>query len=148
MNLKDVMVIGACILALAITLLADRGFFAVNSSDTAESESITEKQEPTIDTTAENIFNAYDRNEVAADQEYTGRNIRVKGVVTAINSTPDNTAQVLLATKNQFMSVKAEGDAEFDARAAALIKGREVVMTCKGAGEFMGSPRLEQCRIH
>lgn len=105
-------------------------------------------QEPTIDTTAENIFNAYDRNEVAADQEYTGRNIRVKGFVTAINSTSDNTAQVSLGTKNQFMSVKAEGDAEFDARAATLIKGREVIMTCKGAGEFMGSPRLKECRIH
>lgn len=116
-----------------------------NGSAHKESDNVADKPLPTIDTTAVNIFRAYDRNELAADQEYRGRKIRVAGVVSSISSTYDNTAQVSLETENQFMSVKTSGDREFDAKAARLYKGQSIRMTCIGAGETMGMPVLVNC---
>lgn len=105
-------------------------------------------QEPTVDTTAENILNAYNRNEVAADQEYTGRNIRVAGIVTEISSAYDNSAQVSLGDNGSYKTVQAFGDEAFNAKAARLTKGQNVSMTCVGNGEVIGMPMLNECVIH
>ncbi len=111
----------------------------------ADSDNVDNEPLPTIDTTAVNIFRAYNRNALAADQEYGGRKIRVAGIVSSISSNYDNTAQVSLETENQFMSVKTSGDREFDAKAARLYKGQSIRMTCIGAGETMGMPVLVNC---
>ena len=136
--------IGLCVLVLSLAAIFDKNNV---STATANDNSVKEVQEPTIDTTAINMFNAYNRNEMAADQEYTGRRIRVAGIVSDISSTYDNTAQVSLETDNQFMSVKTSGDREFDAKAAQLYKGQSIRMTCIGAGEVMGMPVLDNCVI-
>lgn len=135
--------IGLCVLLLFLAAMFDNNL----STSTANNNSVVEVQEPTIDTTAVNIFNAYNRNEMAADQEYVGRKIRVAGIVSDISSTYDNTAQVSLETDNRFMSVLTSGDRNFDAKAAQLYKGQSIRMTCIGAGEVMGMPVLDNCVI-
>ncbi len=136
--------IGLCVLILCLVAIFDNNNL---SKSTANDNSVMEVQEPTIDTTAVNIFRAYDRNEIAADQEYTGRKIRVAGIVNEISSAYDNTAQVSLETDNRFKSVLTSGDRNFDAKAARLYKGQSIRMTCIGAGEVMGTPVLNNCVI-
>lgn len=136
--------IGLCVLILFLAVMFEDNNL---STSTANDNSVVEVQEPTIDTTSVNMFNAYNRNEMAADQEYRGRKIRVTGIVSSISSTYDNTAQVSLETENQFMSVKTSGDRKFDAKAARLYKGQSIRMTCIGAGEVMGMPVLDNCVI-
>lgn len=136
--------IGLCV---SIVLLIGMSESLSPSTTTENDNSVMEVQEPTIDTTAVNIFNAYSRNEIAADQEYRGRKIRVAGIVSRISSTYDNTAQVSLETDNQFMSVNTSGDRSFDAKAAHLNKGQNIRMTCIGAGEVIGMPVLDNCVI-
>lgn len=143
MQKNTYIIIGLCIFIISITAIYDYN----DSTPTVSDNSAVEKQEPTIDTTAVNMFNAYNRNEMAADQEYMGRKIRVAGTVSDISSTYDNTAQVSLETDNQFMSVKTSGDRNFDAKAAQLRKGQSIRMTCIGAGEVMGMPVLDNCVI-
>ena len=136
--------IGLCVSILLLVSI----FENTNLSATTENDnSVMEVQEPTIDTTAINMFRAYNRNELAADQEYVGRKIRVAGIVSSISSTYDNTAQVSLETENQFMPVKTSGDRDFDAKAARLYRGQSIRMTCIGAGEVMGMPVLDNCVI-
>lgn len=124
--------------------------FGTDDSETtgsSESASVAEVQEPTIDTTATNIFNAYEKNEVAADREYKGRKIRVAGTVSSIDSGLGDGANVLLETSNQFLSVTASGDDNFTNAAAQLSKGQQVRMTCVGEGEIIGMPMLGDCVI-
>lgn len=117
------------------------------STGEADTANVAEVQEPTIDTTAENIFNAYEKNEVAADQEYKGKNIRVTGTIDSINSGIGDGANVLLQTSNQFSSVTTSGDDNFTNAAAALSKGQQITMTCVGEGEVIGTPMLGDCVI-
>lgn len=119
----------------------------LSHTPTTNDKSVIEVQEPTLDTTAVNIQKAYDRNEIAADREYTGRKIRVAGIVAKISSAHNNTAQVSLETDNMFKSVITSGDREFDAKAAQLRKGQQIRITCIGAGEVIGSPVLNNCVI-
>lgn len=138
-------------IVIVIVVLFIIGLF-VGTDDTAttgeaDTASVAEAQEPTIDTTAENIFNAYEKNEVAADQEYKGRNIRVTGTVASIDSGLGDGANVQLQTSNQFMSVTASGDDSFTSTAATLSKGQQVTMTCVGEGEVIGMPMLGDCVI-
>lgn len=118
-----------------------------STTGTSDTANATEVQEPTIDTTAENIFNAYEKNEVAADQEYKGRNIRVTGTIDSINSGIGDGANVLLQTSNQFSSVTTSGDDNFTNAAATLSKGQQITMTCVGEGEVIGTPMLGDCVI-
>lgn len=146
MQEKTYLITGLCVLIISIASI----YYTNNdnlSTSTVNSDSVREVQEPTIDTTAVNISRAYDRNEIAANQEYTGRKIRVAGIVTEISSAYDNTAQVSLETDNRFRSVLTSGDRNFDAKAAGLYKGQSIRMTCIGAGEVMGKPVLNNCVI-
>lgn len=100
-----------------------------------------------VEVLAEDLYKAYENNEVAADKAYKGKILAVSGTVAGIESGLTDAAIVQLKTSNEFMPISAQGKDEFTNKAATLSKGDEIKITCKGAGEVAGFVQLEDCVI-
>lgn len=120
-----------------------------SSSDDTETTTTSENlvEQAPIEITASALFDAYEQNEVAADKLYKGQNIKITGTVDSISSDFSDSAQVALATSNQFLSVMTKGDDAFNDKAATLSKGQKITMMCKGDGEVISMPMLSKCVI-
>ena len=121
---------------------------AETTKTSTSSETVAEAPtETATPVTAQEIFEAYDNNEVAADQQYKDKPLLVTGTVSGISSDFMDDAQVQLATSNEFMDVMASGDDTFNSAAATLSKGQKITMLCQGGGEVVGSPMLSECVV-
>ncbi|MBU9520250.1 OB-fold putative lipoprotein [Burkholderia multivorans] len=111
------------------------------------SNSTSEQPKPaeTVSVTAAALFDAYDKNEVAADQKYKGKALSVSGTIQSIDKDAFDNIVVKLRTSNEFMPVNAYLSKEHEAFAATLEKGKKVTWTCEGNGRLIGSPILRDC---
>lgn len=118
------------------------------AAPTAESAALAEvpvAEDPAIAITAKELFAAYNANEVAADRQYKDKPLKVSATVAGINKNFADEIYVELQTANEFSPAHARGiDAD---AAAALQKGQQVTVECKGAGLMMGSPMLDDCKL-
>lgn len=114
------------------------------SSGTATTAS-AEPSESVIPVTAAQLYSAYDNNEVAADKQFKGKLLDITGTIESINSGISDQAVLELGTGEMFMTVSAEGDDSFTNTAATLGKGQQVHLVCRGAGEIIGMPMLDEC---
>lgn len=132
-----------------ITLIVLVAIFGGGDEDTKEVKSdataVAEPAEEAIVVTANELFEAYQNNEVAADQKYKGKSLEVTGTVASIDSGVGDKAIVQLTTSNQFMPIAAQGDKKFTEHAATISKGDEVTLDCKGDGEVAGFVQLGKC---
>lgn len=138
-----IIVIGLIVLGFIGAMLSDDGPSTAASTNTTADAPV----ETAIPVTAQQLFDAYDSNEVAADKQYKGQLLQISGTVASIDSGLTDNAQVQLATSNDFMSVSATGDESFDDAAASLGKGQSVTLLCRGEGEVIGSPMVGDCVI-
>jgi hypothetical protein len=106
-----------------------------------------EDDEPPIDLTARTLFSAYDANEVAADNLYKGRHLRVLGTVASIDKNITDDVIVRLVGGSRWQTVDAFVEASQVSAAAALKKGKQIWVGCYGDGMIIHSPRLKACRI-
>ena len=100
---------------------------------------------PAIAVTANELFAAYQANEVSADQLYKDKKLAVSGTVQEIKKDFTDSIYVVLKTPNPFMGVHASLDDKHQGVAASLQKGQKVAWTCTGAGMVVGSPMLRKC---
>jgi len=77
-----------------------------------------------LQVSAPGLFNAYQRNEVAADNAYKGKLLAVQGIVSSIQKDFTEQIYVELVSPNEFMDVRAFMDDGNEARAASLQKAR------------------------
>jgi hypothetical protein len=91
------------------------------------------------------LFQDYQRNEVAADNVYKGRLLAVQGTVTSISKDMFDKIYVSLATPNEFMNVQVHLNKDNESQAAALQRGEVINVVCTGGGMILGSPMLEKC---
>lgn len=98
-----------------------------------------------ISVTASTLFSAYEKNEVAADQQYKGKSLSVSGTVQSIDKDAFDNIVVQLRSSNEFMPVHAYLTKEHESLAASLNKGQKVTWTCEGNGRIIGSPMLKDC---
>lgn len=138
-----IIVIGLIVLGFIGAMLSDDEPSTAASTNTTADAPV----ETAIPVTAQQLFDAYDSNEVAADKQYKGQLLQISGTVASIDSGLTDNAQVQLATSNDFMSVSATGDESFDDAAASLGKGQSVTLLCRGEGEVIGSPMVGDCVI-
>lgn len=141
-----IIVIGLIVLGFIGAMLSDDETSTSASNDNS-SATADAPAETAIPVTAQQIFDAYDSNEVAADKQYKGQLLQISGTVASIDSGLTDNAQVQLATSNDFMSVSATGDENFDNAAASLNKGQSVTLLCRGEGEVIGSPMVGDCVV-
>lgn len=98
---------------------------------------------PLLAIDARTLFKDYEANEIAADQKYKGKRLRVTGEVESIDSDLIDEPVITLSTGG-FLGVQVRGlSADV---AASLGKGQTLTVECTGAGEVIGAPMLEECR--
>lgn len=116
-------------------------------SSPANSPSTSTPDIPTINVSAERLFEDYQTNEVAADSVYKGKILAVSGRVTSISKDITDSTYLMLATSNEFMGVHADLDGSEVSEAATLVPGNRVTVVCKGNGMIVGSPMLDDCKF-
>lgn len=84
---------------------------------------------------------AYDRNTVAADQQFKGKRFKVTGVVGSINTDLFGNPYVTLrGGVNQFMEPQFELDDAHANYAAGLQSGMRISLICIGSGDVARHP--------
>ncbi|MBL4641573.1 MAG: hypothetical protein JKX86_07100 [Verrucomicrobiales bacterium] len=97
--------------------------------------------------TAGQLFNAYQSNEVAAQQALAGKSILIEGTIDGITLDFMDEPVVSLATSNQFMSVQLDFDDEDAAMVSALRPGEQFTAMCDKVSEVAGTPMLDDCVV-
>lgn len=135
--------IGLAVLAGSIGAAAEAGK-AQEATTAPAAEVVAAQQADALQVDARMLYAAYDANEVAADQQFKGKRLRVTGTVEAIDSGIGDEPVVRLSA-GSFQSVHVQGLAA--ATAASLAKGQQITVVCTGDGEVIGSPMLEDCTL-
>jgi hypothetical protein len=99
-----------------------------------------------VEVSSDRLQADYAANEVAADQRYRGRVLRVTGAVRAIRQV-FNSPYLELWTTSEFNNVDAMFDRSWADRLARVKVGDHVAVRCVGAGMAISSPWLESCSL-
>ena len=141
-------------LLLATALLALIGCDEANVADTqtdttTESAVQAEVPEEVIEVTAEELWAAYDKNELAGDKAYKDKTLIVTGVLNSIESGLGDTPYLTLKAGDEynFNTPQAHFNKSETDSLIALSKGENVTLKCTGNGEVMGSPMLSDCTL-
>jgi hypothetical protein len=138
---SGVVVVFAAIGVVVILFSAPHSNSHMSSNDTApivENSKVISAQE---------LYNAYHANEVAADDLYKDQALEVSGRVAGINRDFTHSIYVELATANEFENVRAELSEGQQGTASTLFKGISITVVCRGNGMVIGSPTLKDCSI-
>lgn len=143
-------VIGFAWLALFLFGLAGSERAGTQSVAPASSQSQPAKSvapaEPLPEVSAQQLAQAYDRNTVAADQQFKGKRFKVSGVVDSINTDLFGKPYVTLrGGVNQFMQPQFKLDSAHVNYAANLQQGMRITLECKGRGDVAKTPMSDEC---
>lgn len=103
-----------------------------------------------VQVTSTDLFQAYEGNEVSADDRYKGKKLLVTGTVASIDKggLTGEAIMVKLATPNQFLAVTASMEDEEKPKAMKLAKGDAVKVLCTGgAMKVVGFIQLGECTL-
>ena len=89
----------------------------------------------------------YEANEVAADNVYKGKPVRVTGRALAVEKNLMGAATIDMVSGNAMFRTVATLTPDDTPRAAVIAKGDTVVVQCIGAGKFFRIPILERCSL-
>lgn len=98
--------------------------------------------------TAAQLASAYDRNTVAADQQFKGKAYKVTGTVSSINTDFRGRPYVTMqGGVNQFMEPQFSFEDAKDPAIAQLQKGSRITLACTGRGDIAKTPMSEDCQF-
>lgn len=100
-----------------------------------------------VEVTAEALYRDYHANEVAADDKYKEKRLKISGKIEAIEKDAFDNIVVRLETGQMFQSVHATLQASEKSAAAKLEKGKSIALECKGEGMIIGSPKVASCLV-
>lgn len=115
------------------------------SAANASPAEATPPQKPVYQTTARKLFNDYDENEVAVDEQLKGKLIAVTGIVQSIDKDFTDSIVISLKTDNQFMPARMDMKDSEKSTAMGLKKGKQVVIICERMSRVVGSPSGRKC---
>jgi hypothetical protein len=136
---------------LSVISNKDKGNGSRESSSGSRVASAPEPAKPpSIDAkvTASELFEAYEKNEIAADDRYKGKLLEVSGKIDNIGKDILDSPYVTLSVggKFQIMGVQAFFDEASLSRLADLSKGQAVTLQCRCDGKF-GNVMLKDCTL-
>jgi hypothetical protein len=111
----------------------------------AEMAADAEKRSSAIKVTANQLFEAYQANEMAAQQRFGDQAIEVSGRIAGVELDFSDDPVIRLATSNQFMSVSVYLTDENKNLAASYNKGDNVSFLCEDVSEVISMPQLKDC---
>jgi len=141
------LIIGGVLLALFGGCVALVGLGAKSVADKEAKEKKDWEDQSAMEVEAETLIADYKKNEVAGDQKYKGKKLKVSGEIKSIDSGFSDEPIVHLGKVGEleFETVMVE---DLDKSVAAkLEKGKHITVVCKGDGEMIGSPILKKCKI-
>lgn len=119
---------------------------AATSSSLSQPAKSVEPAEPLPEVSAQQLAQAYDRNTVAADQQFKGKRFKVSGVVDSINTDLFGKPYVTLrGGVNQFMQPQFKLGSEHANYAASLQQGMRITLECRGRGDVAKTPMSDEC---
>ena len=132
------------------------GNTSTNSAQASQSTSVANAspaeapppQKPVYQTTARKLFNDYDENEVAVDEQLKGKLVAVTGIVQSIDKDFTDSIIINLKTDNQFMPARMDMKDSQKAAAIALKKGKQVVIVCEKMSRLIGAPSGRNCTFN
>jgi hypothetical protein len=119
---------------------------AQRTAAAARAEEERRKAEEASTVEAASLFAYFDRNEIAANQAFKGKSIRVRGTIDRIGTDILNTPYISLKTENVILSVQAFFAKSDESALARLHPGQRVVVTCVCDGKF-GNVLLKECSL-
>lgn len=93
------------------------------------------------------LWQQYDANEVAADNQFKDRLLLVQGTVDAVDKDFLDRAIIRLKSPNPFMTTLATLKESSKGAAASARKGQAIALLCRGAGRILGAPTLSDCEL-
>lgn len=130
---------------IASKVETDAGEPAFSVASSTDAPVASARASDAIMVSATELFAAYKANEIADDQRYKGKALKVPGVIEDITSDAFDKAVVQLQAGGFMEQVHASGLS--NEAAAQLSKGVRVTLLCNGGGEVIGFPLLEDCVI-
>lgn len=98
--------------------------------------------------TAPQIASAYSRNTVAADQMFKGKEFKVSGTISSINTDFRGKPYVTLrGGVNQFMEPQFKFREGQESEIARLQPGSKISLICTGRGDIAKIPMSEKCEF-
>lgn len=143
-------VIGFAWLAVVLVAMAsgDRPSSKPATAPSSQSQpaKVVAPVEPLLEVSAQQLAQAYDRNTVAADQQFKGKTFKVTGVVDSINTDLFGNPYITLrGGVNQFMEPQFKLDDAHANFAAGLQSGMRISLICSGRGDVAKTPMSEDC---
>lgn len=138
------------IMVLSVLTNKDKG--SASASDTSSTPSASRTAPPPpprieATVTAKELFEAYEKNEIAADNRYKGKLLEVSGKVDNVGKDLLDTPYLTLEVgKFQIMGVQAFFDDDSLPKLANLSKGQGVTLQCRCDGKF-GNVMLKDCAL-
>ncbi|MGY4193370.1 OB-fold protein [Bradyrhizobium sp. USDA 4520] len=98
--------------------------------------------------TAQELFEAYQSNEVATDIRLKGKIIQISGRIQSIDKNVFDSMYISLETSNRFMPTKVQTNKQDESKVAQLSRGQQVVFRCQSIHRWVGSPMGEDCSLY
>ena len=143
-------VIGFAWLALMVVAMASgerpSGKAAAPTTCQSQPAEVAAAVVPVFEVNTQQLAQAYDRNTVAADQQFKGKRFKVTGVVESINTDLFGNPYVTLrGGVNQFMEPQFQLDDAHANYAAGLQSGMRISLICTGSGDVAKTPMSKGC---
>ncbi len=103
-------------------------------------------KEAVIKTTATELYDAYDANQIAADEKYKGKTLEITGTIYSIGKDVLNSPYVQLEAKNPLLGVQCYLSKDEASKAATLQKGQKVTLKGRGDGKILNA-MVKDCVI-
>jgi len=105
-------------------------------------QSTAVEQKEFIKISAEDLYQEYQDNSVAADQKYDGKQIEVTGSIYDFGTEILGRPYITFG----FLETQAIFSKSYSSQLAELQKGQEITVQCKVSGAPLGYPILDNCR--
>ncbi|GAD63453.1 OB-fold protein [Aquipseudomonas alcaligenes] len=143
-------IVGFAWLALMLVAMASgerpSGKAAAPTTSQSQPAEVAAPVVPVFEVSAQQLAQAYDRNTVAADQQFKGKRFKVTGVVESINTDLFGNPYVTLrGGVNQFMEPQFQLDDAHANYAAGLQSGMRISLICIGGGDVAKTPMSKGC---
>lgn len=138
--------VGCAVLIGIIVVLALAGSM-MESSEEEQPQATSAASKEVLETTAREIFAAYQENEMRAKQKYDGKLLKVSGTVAGITLDFMDNPVLELESSNEFMPVQASFTKKYADQLASINKGEKALVTCTAITEVGGNPVLDDCTI-
>jgi len=140
-------ILTAILVIIGISIIGAAGKGGNTSQTTVSKNNILTQETATIKVTANELYSAYKKNEIAADELYKYKPLEVTGTIADISKDFSDTMHVTLKTSDMFNSVNCVLEDSEKSKAASLAKNQQITVKGIGSTMIIGSPFINNCTI-